>query len=257
MSAWEPDQYHRFQAERSRPFRDLLALIAPSPGGKVIDLGCGTGELTVELHGHTGAACTLGIDSSPEMLERATPLAGDGVTFSLSDIGQFEEAGAFDVVAANASLQWLPDHADLLARLVRSLRPGGQIAIQVPANVDHPSHMVSATLAAGEMSHLFPDGPPPDPVLGVLRPEAYAELLDDLGAVDQHVRLQVYGHHLAAIADVVEWVRGTSLTRFARALSASDYERFVARYQEELLRVLGDRRPYFYAFKRILLWARF
>ncbi|GAC1592970.1 MAG: trans-aconitate 2-methyltransferase [Acidimicrobiales bacterium] len=257
MSAWEPDQYHRFQAERSRPFRDLLALIAPVAGGSVVDLGCGTGELTVELHAHTGAATTLGIDSSPEMLERAAPLAGTGVTFLCADIGNFEEPGAFDVIAANASLQWLPDHRELLARLVRSLRPGGQIAVQVPANVDHPSHTVSAALAADELSHLFAEAPPPDPVLGVLRPEAYAELLDGLGAVDQHVRLQVYGHHLSATADVVEWVRGTSLTRFARALSAEDYEQFVARYREELLSVLGDRRPYFYAFKRILMWARF
>lgn len=257
MSAWEPDQYHRFQAERSRPFRDLLALLAPAPGGTAVDLGCGTGELTVELHAHIGAASTLGIDSSPDMLERAAALEGDGVTFLLADIRRFEEPDAFDVVVANASLQWLPDHPELLARLVRTLRPGGQIAIQVPANVDHPSHTVSAALAAGEMGYLFPDGPPPDPILGVLRPEAYAQLLDDLGAVDQHVRLQVYGHRLAATADVVEWVRGTSLTRFARVLSASDYERFVARYREELLSVLGNHRPYFYAFKRILFWARF
>ena len=257
MSAWEPDQYHRFQAQRSQPFHDLLALITPVPAGRVVDLGCGTGELTVKLHAHTGADSTLGIDSSSEMLERATPLAGDGVTFLHADIGHFDEPWAFDVIVANASLQWLPDHPELLARLTRSLRPGGQIAVQVPANADHPSHTVSAGLAAGELRHLFPDGPPPDPVLGVLRPEAYAELLDRLGAVDQHVRLQVYGHHLAATDDVVEWVRGTSLTRFARALPAEDYERFVARYRHELLSVLGDHRPYFYAFKRILLWARF
>lgn len=256
-SAWEPDQYHRFRAERRQPFDDLLGLIRPVPGGRVVDLGCGTGELTLDLHRHVQAAETIGVDSAEGMLAQARGIEAGGLGFRSGDIALFADTAAWDVVAANAALQWVPGHPELLRRLVGALRPGGQLAVQVPANADHLSHTTSAGLAAGEFREAFVDGPPPDPVLEVLSPEGYAELLDRLGAREQHVRLQVYGHHLESVDDVVEWVKGTSLTRFKSALAPADYERFVARYREELRRVIGDRRPYFYAFKRILLWARF
>src|ERR1039458_7800119 len=78
-NGWDPDQYSRFAAERAKPFLDLLAMVEPLPGGEVIDLGCGTGELTAELHAHTQAGTTTGIDASEAMLARALPLAGNGL----------------------------------------------------------------------------------------------------------------------------------------------------------------------------------
>ncbi|HEY2427562.1 MAG TPA: methyltransferase domain-containing protein [Acidimicrobiales bacterium] len=256
--AWQPDQYHRFGDERRAPFLDLLGLIRPVTGGRVVDLGCGTGELTALLHEHTQASETVGVDRSPEMLRGAEAWARPGLSFRAGDLGAFEDPGAWDVVAANAALHWVPDHADVLARWTASLRPGGQLAVQVPANVDHPSHRLSAEVATEpEFVGLFgEEGPPPDPVLSVLRPEQYAELLERLGYDEQHVRLQVYGHRLGSTADVVEWVKGTSLTRFRARMEPADYERFVTRYRERLVAELGDHRPYFYAFKRILFWGR-
>jgi len=254
---WQPEQYHRFADERRAPFLDLLGLIQPIPGGRVIDLGCGTGELTALLHRELAAAETVGVDRSAEMLGEAAALSAPGVTFREGDIGDFEDLRAWDVVAANAALHWVPDHADVLARWTASLRPGGQLAVQVPANADHASHRLSAAVAASpQFVGLFGEpGPPPDPVLSVLAPEEYAVLLDRLGYEEQHVRLQVYGHHLASTADVVEWVKGTSLTRFRARLSPKDYERFVDAYRDRLVGELGDHRPYFYAFKRILIWG--
>src|SRR5262249_3405040 len=103
----------------------------------------------------------------------------------------------------------------------------------------------------------FGAGAPPDPVdANVRKPEEYAELLDALGFTRQHVRLQVYGHHLAHSSDVVEWVKGSSLTRFKRVLEPAEYDKFVDEYRRRLLEVIGDRAPYFYTFKRILLWGR-
>ena len=93
-------------------------------------------------------------------------------------------------------------------------------------------------------------------MLDVLAPEQYAELLYRLGFVEQHVRLQVYGHVLASTTEVVEWVKGTSLTRFQRLLSPTMFDAFVDRYRDRLLAELGSHAPYFYAFKRILFWAR-
>jgi trans-aconitate 2-methyltransferase len=254
--AWEPEQYERFKAERTRPFTDLVGLLKPRPNGKVVDLGCGTGELTRVLHEWVQAEETVGIDSSKAMLAQA--VAGPGLRFEEGDIAAFRVTGLIDVVFANASLQWLPRHHELVRRLAAALRPGGQLAVQVPANADHPSHMVAVDVAnEPPFVDAFDGGPPPDPVrANVLRVEQYAELLDEIGFAEQHVRLQVYGHHLDSTSDVVEWVKGTSLTRFRERLPADLYEMFLVRYADALREVLGERSPYFYAFKRILFWAK-
>ena len=253
---WDPDQYERFRAERARPFWDLVALVQPCPGGRAVDLGCGTGELTKELHRVLEASETVGIDSSATMLERARLLAGAGLRFEEGDIATWEPA-PFDVVFSNAALHWLPDHRRLLARLTRALPVGGQLAVQVPANTDHPSHTVGMEIA-GESPFMdyFADDPPSDPTTRVLAPEEYAEILDQLGFAEQHVRLQVYVHNLDSSADVVEWVKGTYLTYFRTRLTDERYELFVELYRRRLLDVIGEREPYLYTFKRILFWGR-
>ena len=185
------------------------------------------------------------------MIGAAASLATGALTFEPGDIGAFEAPGRYDVVFANASLQWVPDHRSVLERWAQALRPGGQLAVQVPANADHPAHRLAAELAAQWLAD-----PPGDPVAqNVLAPEAYSVLLDQLGFVRQHVRLQVYLHHLASTADVVEWVKGTTLTRFKEPLAAR-WPAFVDGYRELLLEALGRRSPYPYSFKRILLWGR-
>jgi trans-aconitate 2-methyltransferase len=249
---WDPVQYNLFAAQREQPFWDLAHLLQRVASPAVVDLGCGDGRLTVALGEELGAASILGIDASPAMIGQAAAHANRRASFVLADIGTWQDPHAFDVVFANASLQWVPDHADVLARWARSLKEGGQLAVQVPANSDHPSHQVAVELAR----EMF-DDPAPDVVAqNVLAPEEYAALLDALGFVEQHVRLQVYAHRMASTNDVVEWMKGTSLTRFKGVLGDEGWEDFVARYRERLLAELGDRSPYLYPFKRILMWAR-
>ena len=250
--SWDPTQYDRYRAEREQPFWDLAGLLAAGDGPRVVDLGCGDGRLTAALGGALDARSVLGIDSSPSMLEGAATHTSNRVAFELGDLGAFERPAAYDVVFANASLHWVPDHAGVLTRWRDSLRPGGQLAVQVPANADHPSHQIAAEVAA----ELLEDPPPDVVAVNVLAPEAYACLLDDLGFVEQSVRLQVYPHHLPSTSDVVEWVKGTTLTRFKEPLGADGWDRFVDRYRERLVERLGDRSPFFYPFKRILIWGR-
>jgi trans-aconitate 2-methyltransferase len=267
QDAWEPDRYHRFRDERSRPFFDLLALVERDGfdrlGPRVVDLGCGTGELTAEAHRRLDASSTVGLDASAAMLADAAAHAGPRLTFATADIAEFPApgVGAFDVVLANASLQWVPDHERVLARWASALGDDGQLAVQVPSNADHPAHLVADEVAhtpefAGAFAASPAGGPPSDPVRNVLAPERYAALLDELGFARQHVRLQVYGHHHATTGDVVEWIRGTNLTRFQSVLPAEVFEAYLDRYRARLVEVLGDRRPYFYPFKRVLLWGR-
>jgi len=259
---WDPRQYERFKAERSAPFFDLVALVEPpAPGARVVDLGCGTGELTSSLVDRWQPGELIGLDSSPAMLTQAAPLAGGPLRFVEGDLAdspfEREPRGSFDVLVSNAALQWVPDHPTVLARWTALLAPGGQLAVQVPANVDHPAHV-----AADEVAHeprfleALAGDVPPDTVHHVARPEVYAAVLDALGFSRQHVRLQVYGHHLPSTVDVVEWTKGTSLTRFRTRMDDETYAAFVVRYRQRVLEVLGDHAPYFYAFRRILLWGR-
>jgi trans-aconitate 2-methyltransferase len=251
---WDPARYEQFRAERMAPGLDLLALLEPQPRPRIVDLGCGTGELTRLVHERMGARETLGLDSSANMLARAKAHADNGLRFEAGDAAAFDDRAAWDVVFSNALIQWLPDHPRLLARLIAAVVPGGQLALQFPANAAHPSHTVAAEVAAE---------PPFRDALGgwqrqltVLEPEAYALLLDRHGCRPQHVRLQVYGHLLPNREAVVEWVRGTLLTDYERRLDAAMYERFVARYRERLLPKLAAEEPYFFPFRRILLWGR-
>jgi trans-aconitate 2-methyltransferase len=253
---WDPCQYSRFRDERRQPFHHLLGLLQVVPGGRVVDLGCGSGELTLVAHTYLRAADTIGIDNSPAMLAETRPHTGEGIRFEEADICTWRGSG-FDVVLANASLQWVPLHQALLGRLAAALHPGGQLAFQVPANGDHPSHTTIREVA-GEAPFLKALGGrlPPDHAANVLSPERYASLLDQIGFTEQHVRLQVYGHHLASTAEVVEWVKGSALTPYRSALPGPVYDELVTRYRRRLVERLGERRPYFYPFKRILCWAR-
>jgi trans-aconitate 2-methyltransferase len=264
-SPWNPRQYDRFKAERAQPFFDLVAMLRPAAAPRVVDLGCGTGELTAGLPERLGAAEVWGLDNSETMLAEARGRAAPGLRFAHADIARFDEPGAWDVVLSNAALQWVPDHAAVLARWVASLAPGGQLAVQVPANADHPTHRVAAELANEEpfRSAFIAGHPPPDAVAAhVLAPERYAALLFGLGLRDPRVRLQVYCHLLDGPEQAVEWVKGTTLTRFKAALPPELFDRFVDRYRERLLaRLAADEgaaagKPYLYPFKRILMWGQ-
>jgi trans-aconitate 2-methyltransferase len=255
--AWNPAQYEKFAAERAQPFWDLVGLLEDRPIGRAVDLGCGTAALTAELVARRGIGSMVGVDSSPNMLEQAAAHTGEHLRVEAGDIATWTGRGDLDLVVSNAALQWVPDHVGVVTRWWAALRPGGQLAVQIPANADHPSHRVAAEVAASEPFRSAMGGAPPaDQVAAnVLAPEQYAILLDHLGARRQHVRLQVYGHVLARSADVVEWVKGTSLTRFTNVLPADLHAGFLATYEQRLLERIGDRAPYFYPFKRILFWG--
>ncbi len=268
---WDPAQYECFHAERRLPFDDLLRLLRPHPGARVVDLGCGTGALTAVLHSHLGASETMGVDSSPDMLGKAHDSEEEGLHFVLGDIrnvtaawlgsGADESLAAptFDIVFSNAALQWIPNHHSLLADMARGVAPGGQLAVQVPANADHVSHTAAYQVIEEEpfRSIIRESGIVPDRVEWVLAPDEYAALLDELGAAEQHVRLQVYGHRLGSTLGMVDWMKGSLLTPYRSIFDDATYAAFVTRYGEAIVEQVGYREPYFFTFKRILMWARF
>lgn len=244
---WDPTQYERFKDERAQPFHDLVALIERRPRMRIVDLGCGTGELTRALHEHLAAEGTIGVDSSETMLLESHSFGAEGLSFERGEIEGFVTDRPLDLVFSNAALHWIGDHEHLFAKLVTLLAQHGQLAVQMPANHDHPSHRI-----ANELAPLF--GLEPRPI-NVLPPEGYASLLHRLGFVRQQVRLHVYGHVLSSTRDVVEWTKGSTLTPYRDALPAARYEEFLAEYTRRVVDQLGDASPYFYTFKRVLLWG--
>jgi trans-aconitate 2-methyltransferase len=248
---WDPAQYERFRDERARPFWDLVALVEPRPGMLVADLGCGTGDLTAQLHQKLQARSTLGVDSSAAMLAKA-PQA-PGLRFERGQIERFEPQERLDLIFSNAALHWLPDHGALLRRLTAALAPGGQIAVQMPFTDDLLTHVTAFELARSPEFRPLLGGFERRPPL----PEAvrYAAWLHKLGYVRQQVRISVYPHLLSSREEAIEWVRGTLLTDYQKRLSPADWERFLARYRQALIPQLLDEQPYFFAYPRILIWG--
>jgi trans-aconitate 2-methyltransferase len=264
--AWDPRQYDKFQREREQPFFDLLALVKPKSGMRVVDLGCGTGKLTRTMHERLGAVKTIGLDRSESMLAgmRGQPQP-QGLRFEVGTIESFATASTddvarrlqpsgWDLIFSNAALHWVDDHERVIANLAAALAPGGQLAFQVPAQHDTLTHRVAVELAARE---------PFVSALGgwrrsqpVLTPDAYADLLYRYGFADQKATLIVYPHVLASREEVVEWVKGTLLTEYKRHLPENVYDQFVNEYRARLLPRLDESRPYFYPFKRILCWGQ-
>lgn len=249
--AWSPVQYERFRAERTQPFWDLAALVEARPGMRVADLGCGTGELTAQLHQKLQARETIGIDSSAAMLAKA-PQA-PGVRFELRDIAGFEAQPKVDLIFSNAALHWVPDHPGLLRRLTLALAPGGQLAVQMPMTDDQITHVTAYEMARAPEFRRLLDGY--ERRAPLMEPVRYAGWLHRLGYVRQHVRVAVYVHLLESRDEVVEWVRGALLTEYQKRLAPADWERFLARYRQMLIPQLEDERPYFYTNPRILIWG--
>lgn len=253
--SWNPQQYLKFQKERSLPFFDLMDLVQPENFRSAIDLGCGSGELTKIFQERFKIPMMKGIDNSGNMLLKAKTYEGNGLSFSLDDLAEFKFDKKFDVIISNAAIQWCDNHPAVFKRIVSALNPGGQIAIQMPANHDYPTHALGRTM---EWESPYKDIlKPTTHESSMLKLEDYASLLFKLGAKEQNVTTKVYGHVLESREGVVEWVKGTMLTYFQSNLPPEMYEKFLTEYRQRLFKILPDEKPFFYPFKRILMWARF
>lgn len=271
---WDPQLYARFGAERSQPFFDLLALVQRPLGGgqaaQAVDLGCGTGNLTRALfdalqQSGPGPLRLLGLDDSPAMLAQSAAYATAGLEFQQAAIEAFAYGpgpwGAaalapawlerWELIYSNAALQYVPDHARLFAALCAKLSPGGQLAVQMPCNDDHPAYQLAAAVA-GEPRFARALG-------GYIRhtpvqpPEWYASLLYGLGLTQISVRVQVYSHELAEPALVAQWVKGTLLNNYTRLLDEATAAQFLAAYTSQLTGILGQTGPYLFTFKRLFI----
>lgn len=257
MPSWDPQVYGRYAGERARPFADLLARVGADTPASVVDLGCGTGELTADLKRRWPGAVVHGIDSSPAMVERAREIASPRLTFELGDVTAWQPPSPVDVVVSNAVLQWVPDHLPVLRAWAGRVAPGGWLAVQVPGNFGAPSHALMREVAALPQ---FADA-----LDGVLRggesvadTTTYATLLAGAGfEVDAWETTCL--HVLPGEDAVLEWVRGTGLRPVLDALAGDPPLRqaFVDEYAARL-RAAYPRRSFgtLLPFRRIFVVAR-
>jgi trans-aconitate 2-methyltransferase len=247
---WDPGQYRKFQSERFAPFDDLFALIGVRPALRVVDLGCGTGELTARLADQLPESDVLGIDSSPEMLAQAASLARPRLRFERQAIE--DVAGHWDVVFSHAALQWVDDHTTLIPHVLALVAPGGQIAVQVPSNHNHESHLLIRETAGEERFRAALGGwMRIAPVLSI---DAYAEILHAHGGTAVTVFEKIYPHVLEDADAIVDWVKGTALVPYLERLPEHLREPFMERYRQKL-RARWPECPVFYPFRRILFSA--
>jgi trans-aconitate 2-methyltransferase len=229
--SWSAAQYVKFEQERTRPVRDLVARIPLTHVESAADIGCGPGNSTEVLRERYPGARIVGLDSSADMIEAARRRLPD-IPFEVADVREWLPKAPLDVVLANAVLQWVPDHEALFPALMAQLGPGGAIAVQMPDNLDERSHRLMGEVAsdgpwAGKLKHgasARAERRPADWYFRLLRPHA--------SQVD--IWRTTYFHPLTGARAIVEWLKGAGLRPFLDPLEESEREAFLARYEEAI-----------------------
>ena len=228
---WSPSQYLKFEDHRTRPAIDLLARVAAQDVKAATDIGCGPGNSTELLVDRFGSSAVAGMDPSPKMIEAAKQRL-PGCQFELGDIAHWRPNSEQDLLFANAVLQWVPDHGKLFPRLLSFLKPGGTLALQMPDNLDQPTHVSMRNAAqdnrwASEMKDA--DGER----TSILSPSDYWSILKPF-ASSIDIWKTTYNHPLKGLSGIVEWFKGTGLLPYLSRLNESQRAEYLATYEELL-----------------------
>jgi trans-aconitate 2-methyltransferase len=217
---WDPDRYLRFADHRTRPGIELLARVPDIRARQIVDLGCGTGNLTGLLAQRWTEATTTGIDSSEEMIERARR-DHPALNWTVSSVEAWDPGTHLDLIFSNAALHWVDDHETLFRRLRSSLADGGVLAVQMPDNWAAPTHRIPAdVLDRGDWPEAARSALMRD---RLARPDRYERWVQP-ATVDMW--RTTYFHQLGGVDAVWTWVTGSVLRPVLEHLDADDRDRF-------------------------------
>ncbi len=257
---WDPAQYARFADHRLRPAIELLQRVMIAEPALVYDLGCGSGEVTALICQRWPSARIVGVDVSPQMIEKARQHSAN-IAWQLADIATWSADPGTDLIYANASLHWLPDHEHLIPRLMQYLSGGGVLAIQMPLSWDLPSHQ----LMRETLKDLGSNG---TPLGGQALSESLARnwvkttgfyhdiLTRDSSRTD--IWETSYQQVLGGRDPVYQWVEATGLRPVLNGLSDVEKKLFIPEYQARLRQAYPARSDgsVIYPFKRLFIVAR-
>jgi trans-aconitate 2-methyltransferase len=235
-TTWDPDRYLRFADQRGRPFQDLIARIGAASPARVVDLGCGPGNVTELLVERWPDASVLGLDNSAEMIDAARDRARPGrLEFRQADLRAWSAAAEpVDVLVTNATLQWVPGHLELLPRLLGQVAPGGWFAMGVPGNFTAPSHALLTGLQQSERWSGHFSGNEFRPASH--EPADYLRALTDAGA-EAEVWETTYLYIVDGENGVLDFVSSTALRPVLAELggaSSAAAQAFTAAYADAL-----------------------
>lgn len=254
--AWNPEVYDQFKNERSAPFFDLLNLVESKDNLSVIDLGCGTGELTSKLLDYLQDSKVTGIDSSAEMLEKARHFETSRLKFIQRSIeDQLNVNDTFDLIISNAAIQWCDNHKELFPRIISKINKGGQLAVQIPSNHEFIVHQLLRKVAETEPYKTSYNSWTRE--YTVLKIEDYAGILFDNKGSEITVFEKVFPHIMQDAEAIFIWASGTAMIPYIEKLTDEGLkEKFKEDYKTELKNIFPGS-PVFYPFKRTFISAKF
>ncbi len=260
MADWDPELYNRFRRYRAEPVEHILSRLKFADHEIMVDLGCGSGENTLELGRRSAHGSARGIDGSPAMIEAARKLLdaepedlGRRVSFELLDVPKFQAERAFTLIFSNATFHWIPNQRALFAACFAALQPGGRIVVQIPANETETAKVELGRLAREEpwcsmlsgRERAFREDPP----------EKYATMLAELGYDRVDCYHLTFHHPMDHPAEVVQWYRSTGLRPFMDAIPKNRHDEFLDSLTTRLNSAYGASGPLTFDFKRLFIWG--
>jgi trans-aconitate 2-methyltransferase len=208
MSDWNPNKYLKFKDERTQPVHDLLSRIEIEDPKLILDLGCGPGNSTAALAKRWPSSEIMGLDSSKSMVEQAINDHPE-IKFIVGDACKdLSNLGHFDLIFANASLQWMPDHEVLIPHLYSMLNSKGVFAAQIPQFDRMPvSGIITDVERSDEWAGFFEDFKP-----GFhFKPVGF--YYDVLSKLANHIHIWVtdYYHMMPTHMAIMEMIESTGL----------------------------------------------
>lgn len=223
MPNWNPIQYEKFLKDRTQPAIDLANRLEEFAPNSILDLGCGPGNSTKVLIDKFPTAKIIGADNSDEMLKKARELYPDIEFIYLDANGDLNEVNEkFDIVFSNACIQWLPNHNELLPKLMTLLKPNGILAIQIPMQREHPAHIIINELVN---TTKWNDKITPRQYNN-LTTEEYFDVLSHISS-NFEIWETTYCHRMPSYESIIEWYKGTGLRPYLEQLTENDSKEFI------------------------------
>lgn len=250
---WDPKKYNEFKEERSKPFEDLASHIADHTNLKVIDLGCGTGELTKKLFDKLTNASVLGVDNSAEMLAKA-PTKKNLEFKEIPILEQLKNEHKWDLIFSNAALQWIDNHNELFPKIISHINPGGQLAVQMPQQNENILNKMLLNLVQEEpFASYLKKWTRPSPVLTL---DEYATILFENGGRDLVLYEKVYPIISSNKNDFFDFISGSALTVYQERLKENEFQELSSEFKKRIDEYFPNI-PSIYAFRRLIICAKF